>query len=238
MQRLKRFFSAVFGWMWGARMRRAAAPVLILALIAAAAAGPLVYARRLADAKAFWDVVMGNLLAMTIALVAAVPIAYWLAGARRKPEEPPPVKAAENEQPQALHAPEKELFVLFKAELALNLKFVEERRAKPDHLHPLPFKPDFWDATLAAGDLRLVSSRKMLDHLAGAYYMVRLVRRTEELTYRALTSATVKFGNKTAVDLLIEDAQRLYDPLRDSLTDTLREIDKHVKSLAKPVSVE
>ena len=242
MKRLKGFFMAAFGWMWGARLRKVLAPLFVLGLIAAAVAGPLVYARRLADAKVFWDIALGSLMAAMIALIVGIPIAFWLirgAGGQRKPDEPQPAKApakaSDADASPDQHAPEKELLALIKAELKLNLSFADERLDKPDHLHPLPFKPDFWDAAMCAGNLRLISSRKMLDHLSGAYYMVHLVRRTEELTYRALTGATVMFGNRTAVDLLLEDAQRLFDPLKTSLADTIRELDKHVKSLAKPV---
>ena len=207
------------------RIRKFLVPALVALIVLIAVSAPLVYALRMPSPKPFWDNAMGNLFATAVALLAAIPVALWLS--RRAA-----ARAARHGE-QSRRECEKALLALLKQELSLNLKFVGERQAKPDQLHRLPLKSDLWNAAAASENLRLFSSLKLLDELAGVYYMVRLVRRIEEQAYRALASATVTYaGGKTAAELTMEDAALLYGPLKTSIADGLKELQLHEKSLA------
>ena len=83
-----------------------------------------------------------------------------------------------------------------------------------------------WGAITAAGQLNLISSHRLLNTITSAYYVINFVKNIEEQAYRALRSATVKFGGKTAAQLLIEDARGFDALLSESISEAVGEIDK------------
>lgn len=205
------------------RVRSPFVPLLALLLLGAVGA-PLVYALCLTDSKAFWDGAMGNLLATAVALVVGIPIALWLdrlATAREYQN----AAIARNQR-------ERDLLAMLKQEITHNLQLVQQRRANTEAVYLLPLKYEFWEAVASSGDLQLISNRKLLASLAGAYYFVRLVHRIEVQLFRALRSATVDFGGKTAVDLLTQDAHQFLERLEASLANARHELDSHEATVA------
>ncbi|MBU1690629.1 MAG: hypothetical protein KKD65_07815 [Gammaproteobacteria bacterium] len=199
--------------------------VLMVVLLILVVLSPILYSLRLQEPRVFWDSAMGNLFATAVALIVGIPIALWLDRLATARERQRDCQSQRNR--------EKELLGLLKDELEFNMKLVEARLENPDYLYPYPFKNDFWDAATASGDTKVLSSRKVLDTLAGGYYLVRHVRRIEEQAHRAARTATVSFGGgKTAVQLLVEDAARFFSPLQSALNEALTELGAHEKSLA------
>ena len=191
--------------------------VLLLGVLAA----PIIYGATWPVSEQFIDNVMSGLLATAAALIGGIPVALWIDRAIKHREE---TKKKEEERKREL-----ELLELIREELSFTNSQLGHRQGNITNLPIQPLKSDLWAAISAAGKLNLISSHRLLNRIASAYYVIDVVRRIEEQGYLAARSATVTFpGGMTGTQLLLQDARGFDQLLSDSIKEALREIDEEL----------
>lgn len=199
--------------------------VALWASLIAVLAAPIVYATAFTTSGEFIDNVMSGLLATAAALIGGIPVALWIDRAIKHREE---TKKQQEDQKREI-----ELLELLREELSFTNSFLEHRSGNPAYFPIQPLKSDLWAAVSAAGKLNLISSHRLLNRIASAYYVVNVVRRIEEQAYISYRSATVTFGGgKTGTQLLLEDARQFDRLLSESIKAALKEIDEEVAKKA------
>lgn len=199
--------------------------VALWGLLIAVLVTPVIYAAVCTTSGEFIDNVMSGLLATAAALIGGIPVALWIDRAVKYREE---IKKQQEDQKREI-----ELLELLREELSFTNSFLEHRKGNPTYLPIQPLKSDLWIATSAAGKLNLISSPRLLNRIASAYYVVNVVKRIEEQAYISSRSATVSFGDgKTGTQLLLEDARQFDQLLLESIKTALKEIDEEVEKKA------
>lgn len=186
---------------------------------------PIIYAVAWTASGEFIDNVMSGLLATAAALIGGIPIALWIDRAVKSREG---AKKQEEDRKREI-----ELLELLREELTFTGSLLGHRKGNLASLPIQPLKSDLWFAASAAGKLNLISSHRLLNRIASAYYVINFVRRIEEQAYISSRSATVSFGGgKTGTQFLLEDARRFDQLLSDSIKEALSEIDEEMAKKA------
>jgi hypothetical protein len=194
-------------------------------LLIAVLAAPIIYAVEWTTSVEFIDNVMSGLLATAAALIGGIPVALWIDRTIKHREE---IKKQQGDRKREI-----ELLELLREEISFTDSLLVQRKDNLAIFPIQPLKSDLWAAASAAGKLNLISSHRLLNRIASAYYVINVVRRIEEQAYISSRSATVSFGGgKTGTQLLLEDARRFDQLLSDSVKEALREIDEEVAKSA------
>lgn len=127
---------------------------------------------------------------------------------------------------------ERGILLLIKEELEFSQQGLEARRTNPSALMSQPFKTDIWESISAGEMLEFIESLTLLNRVASAYYVLRIVQRIEAQCHAATRSATVTFsGGRTAAQLLLEDAQGFYELLENNVNKAIEKINNRISQL-------
>ena len=183
---------------------------------------PLVYSLwRYRDLN-YWDGAIGNWLATVLGVLCGIPIAVEIEKYFSGIEE--------TKQSLLELKREKELLLLVKEELLFDQDRLSDRMGNVLDLPLHPFKVDLWTALSDSGEIKYIASRQLLNRITSAYHIVRIVKNIENQCYKASRGATVRFGDKTAAQLLLADARTFDKQNGDNLKFAVNEIDKYIEA--------
>lgn len=201
-------------------------PVLILLLI------PLIYSLYRVSNLNYWDGTMGNWLATILGVIGGIPIALevnkWMSQEEEKREKNLNKKKEIN------------ILLLIKEELdfSYNSLFLKGKKGNKTTMVIQPLKSDLWDAFVAGEELKYIEDPNLLNRIASAYYILKLVKDIEKQAYIALRTSAIIFTNdkgvkQNAAQLLLQDA-RSFDTLFEySIKKASKMIYKRLKELKK-----
>ncbi len=204
--------------------------VIIFILILAT---PFVYVFYIAKIeRGFWDNAMGNMFATILALIAGIPIALWID--RR-------IKLGEEERTYIYaRMREKDLLELIKEELqfSLNSLFLQGKKGNSTSMIIQPLKSDLWESLTASEEIKYIEDPNLLNRIASAYYVLKIVKGIEEQAYVALRTSAIQVTlpdgtKKSGFQLLLEDARRFDKLFEDSTDEALKMINTRISNLQK-----
>ena len=191
---------------------------------------PFVYVFCLWPDKSFWDNAMGNMLATVLALIAGIPIALWIDRLAKSREE--------HQKYLTDRKREKELLGLIKEELYFSYDslFLKGKKGNKISVTIQPLKSDLWDSLISSEETKYIEDPNLLNRIASAYYVLKIVKRIEEQAYVALRTSAIVFTlpdgtKKNAAQLLLEDVRTFDSLFEDSIKEALKMINKRLKKL-------
>lgn len=206
--------------------------VFIMIILIGIISVPFVYVFSLWPNRSFWDNAMGNMLATVLALIAGIPIALWIDRLAKSREE--------HQKYLTDRKREKELLGLIKEELGFsyNSLFLKGKKGNKTSVTIQPLKSDLWDSLTFSEETKYIDDPNVLNRIASAYYVLKIVKNIEEQAYVALRTSAIKFTlsdgtKKNSAQLLLEDA-RVFDSLFEgSIKEALKMIDERLTKLEK-----
>lgn len=197
--------------------------VLMLILIVVIAV-PFAYIHYSDLDMTFWDSAMASMFASILSLVAGIPIALWIDRLVKNKEEKNREIVNQNKEMDMLR--------LVKEELEFSYKsiFLAFRKGNFEAVNIQQFKSDLWDSFVASGDLKYINDPLLLNRIASAYYVLKIVKNIENQAYLAQRTIAIRFTRSDgtqagAAAMLLHDA-RWFDALfEDSVKEALKSID-------------
>lgn len=204
--------------------------ILIIVILIGVILMPFIYVVFLWPERSFWDNTMGNMLATVLALIAGVPIAFWIDRLAQSRQE--------HQKYHTDRKREKELLQLIKEELYFshNSLFLKGKRGNKASVTIQPLKSDLWDSLISSEETKYIEEPSLLNRIASAYYVLKIVKNIEEQAYIALRTSAIRFTlpdgtRKNAAQLLLEDARTFDHLFENSIQEALKMIDKRLKKL-------
>lgn len=180
----------------------------------------------------FWDSVATNLIATGLALIAGIPIAFWVDRQLKHRE-------GENKYRED-RLRETRILVLIKEELdfSLNSLFLNGKRGNKESLTIQPLKSDLWDAFIAGEDVKYIEEPELLNRIASAYYVLKIVKNIEYQAHIAFRTSAISFTlsdgiKKNSAQLLLEDARGFDKLFEDSVKEAIKMVDGRLGVLKK-----
>jgi len=178
----------------------------------------------------FWDNAMGNMLATILALVAGIPVALWIDRRVKSGEEGRKYISDRKREINLLELIKEEL------QFSLNSLFLQGKKGNSTSMTIQPLKSDLLESLTASEEIKYIEDSNLLNRIASAYYVLKIVKRIEEQAYIALRTSAITVTlpdgtHKSGSQLLLEDARQFDGLFENSVNEALKVIDARITKL-------
>lgn len=163
---------------------------------------------------------MGNWFATVLGIITGVPIALWVNKRFSDLEEKKKVKEADEKNIKILK--------LLRQELIFNQGRLVDRKADKDALQRHPFQIDVWEAFSDSGEIKWIKNYDLINSIASAYSIVKIVIRLEQTAFNASKGAFAFAGTEQALKSILEEARNFDIVLENNLNAALKYISTEI----------